>query len=140
MKRLPPRSTRTDTPFPYTTLFRSHRFDTGGDDDVVRAGRDPLRREVHGLLAGTTLALDGRRRHVNRITGGERRHAAGRVRLFADLADATDDAVIDFARIKAVARPQREKQMREDLAGVKNGDSPTVPATCPWRCRSRGRR
>src|SRR3546814_6054388 len=101
MIRRPPRSTRTDTLFPYTTLFRSrvladarrahrnpaHRFDTGGDDDVVRAGRDPLRREVHGLLAGTTLALDGRRRHVNRIAGGERRHAARRVRLFADLAD-----------------------------------------------------
>src|SRR3546814_4078578 len=28
MIRLPPRSTRTDTRFPYTTLFRSHR---GGD-------------------------------------------------------------------------------------------------------------
>src|SRR3546814_10055958 len=26
MIRLPPRSTRTDTLFPYTTLFRSHRF------------------------------------------------------------------------------------------------------------------
>src|SRR3546814_3495769 len=25
MKRRPPRSTRTDTLFPYTTLFRSHR-------------------------------------------------------------------------------------------------------------------
>src|SRR3546814_4738944 len=25
MRRLPPRSTRTDTLFPYTTLFRSHR-------------------------------------------------------------------------------------------------------------------
>src|SRR3546814_8613202 len=25
MIRRPPRSTRTDTPFPYTTLFRSHR-------------------------------------------------------------------------------------------------------------------
>src|SRR3546814_15757311 len=27
MLRLPPRSTRTDTPFPYTTLFRSLLFD-----------------------------------------------------------------------------------------------------------------
>src|SRR3546814_13472231 len=27
MKRLPPRSTRTDTRFPYTTLFRSHAED-----------------------------------------------------------------------------------------------------------------
>src|SRR3546814_147668 len=28
MIRRPPRSTRTDTPFPYTTLFRSHSADT----------------------------------------------------------------------------------------------------------------
>src|SRR3546814_16400252 len=28
MIRLPPRSTRTDTLFPYTTLFRSHRANT----------------------------------------------------------------------------------------------------------------
>src|SRR3546814_5183124 len=30
MKHRPPRATRTDTPFPDTTLFRSHRDDTGG--------------------------------------------------------------------------------------------------------------
>src|SRR3546814_15149620 len=32
MIRRPPRSTRTDTLFPYTTLFRSGRADGGGDD------------------------------------------------------------------------------------------------------------
>src|SRR3546814_8428972 len=31
MRRRPPRSTRTDTLFPYTTLFRSPRGDGGGD-------------------------------------------------------------------------------------------------------------
>src|SRR3546814_6125101 len=35
MIRRPPRSTRTDTLFPYTTLFRSH-FDRLEDRDVVR--------------------------------------------------------------------------------------------------------
>src|SRR3546814_14678638 len=37
MIRRPPRSTRTDTLFPYTTLFRSphHRFFAGGLQDVV---------------------------------------------------------------------------------------------------------
>src|SRR3546814_10979815 len=30
MLRRPPRSTRTDTLFPYTTLFRSAQFDAGG--------------------------------------------------------------------------------------------------------------
>src|SRR3546814_4833374 len=34
MIRRPPRSTRTDTLFPYTTLFRSH----GGTHDPVRKG------------------------------------------------------------------------------------------------------
>src|SRR3546814_17208028 len=46
MIRRPPRSTRTDTLFPYTTLFRSH------DLRVVRqAGRESLggrRRRGHG--------------------------------------------------------------------------------------------
>src|SRR3546814_8487746 len=52
MIRRPPRSTRTDTLFPYTTLFRSHpdirisldtgtalaRFDDGGPDLALRHG------------------------------------------------------------------------------------------------------
>src|SRR3546814_12650836 len=36
MIRRPPRSTRTDTLFPYTTLFRSHLG--GGDGDTHAAG------------------------------------------------------------------------------------------------------
>src|SRR3546814_20071819 len=35
MIRRPPRSTRTDTLFPYTTLFRSQAGATGADDDHV---------------------------------------------------------------------------------------------------------
>src|SRR3546814_5210376 len=52
MIRLPPRSTRTDTLFPYTTLFRSVRGDgvvadgaNGAVDPPHRAGRE-LRAEV----------------------------------------------------------------------------------------------
>src|SRR3546814_9804442 len=45
MIRLPPRSTRTDTLFPYTTLFRSHRR-------RVRAGL--CRHDRSGLLPGDT--------------------------------------------------------------------------------------
>src|SRR3546814_13903776 len=44
MIRRPPRSTRTDTLFPYTTLFRSaHRLGTArGEDQVVRmVGKRP---------------------------------------------------------------------------------------------------
>src|SRR3546814_6094213 len=38
MIRRPPRSTRTDTLFPYTTLFRSGRYD-GRDGEAVRRTR-----------------------------------------------------------------------------------------------------
>src|SRR3546814_69620 len=40
MIRRPPRSTRTDTLFPYTTLFRSHR---GAREAPQMAVRDPVR-------------------------------------------------------------------------------------------------
>src|SRR3546814_10962092 len=41
MNRLPPRSTRTDTLFPYTTLFRA---DVDGDAHVARPARRVLAR------------------------------------------------------------------------------------------------
>src|SRR3546814_7130067 len=42
MIRRPPRSTRTDTLFPYTTLFRSHHFAArpGADQDREQTGKD----------------------------------------------------------------------------------------------------
>src|SRR3546814_20375561 len=36
--RRPPRSTRTDTLFPYTTLFRSAQQRVGGQADIVEEG------------------------------------------------------------------------------------------------------
>src|SRR3546814_1659883 len=59
MIRRPPRSTRTDTLLPYTTLFLSPDayFDMLGadrrDDAVARCDR-PRRRRVHDLPAGQT--------------------------------------------------------------------------------------
>src|SRR3546814_3879470 len=60
MIRRPPRSTRTDTLFPYTTLFRSHRHvDRAHGEDLLRGRarrrwRDPdrgLRLRTGGKLA-----------------------------------------------------------------------------------------
>src|SRR3546814_16987626 len=47
MIRRPPRSTRTDTLFPYTTLFRSQRAD-GGCRQAPAADPRPLRRGARG--------------------------------------------------------------------------------------------
>src|SRR3546814_15164244 len=44
MIRRPPRSTRTDTLFPYTTLFRS--VDAVGGEDLAAVGTDRARHEL----------------------------------------------------------------------------------------------
>src|SRR3546814_6115038 len=75
MTRRPPRSTRTDTLFPYTTLFRSNRQPDrllGGpthapDRHPARAGRHP--RADPALLPGREPDPDQHR--------GTGRHAAG---------------------------------------------------------------
>src|SRR3546814_18952622 len=71
MIRLPPRSTRTDTLFPYTTLFRSRarrrHLREGGSEDALHhrlravgpGGHDPARTPRQPRLAGRRLA--GRR-------------------------------------------------------------------------------
>src|SRR3546814_14580437 len=47
MRRRPPRSTRTDTLFPYTTLFRSHRGLAGrGTQVCVEGGCEPIEQGV----------------------------------------------------------------------------------------------
>src|SRR3546814_18536173 len=69
MIRRPPRSTRTDTLFPYTTLFRSHR----GPDILVAAARvqqgvvayeiacaNAQIERIFGIDAGDTVAADAR--------------------------------------------------------------------------------
>src|SRR3546814_20162418 len=53
MIRRPPRSTRTDTLFPYTTLFRSH----------IGRPRDGTLIEDVAALVGEVVAAAGRHRH-----------------------------------------------------------------------------
>src|SRR3546814_10826150 len=48
MIRRPPRSTRTDTLFPYTTLFRSDAGQQPGHDVADDAAARALRRQVRG--------------------------------------------------------------------------------------------
>src|SRR3546814_3250557 len=77
MIRRPPRSTRTDTLFPYTTLFRSeidqHRapLELVGAVVLIGRGTEHCQRKSWGRLA------DQRTRHFARIAlqaGGEQHH------------------------------------------------------------------
>src|SRR6056297_1947224 len=86
MIRRPPRSTRTDTLFPYTTLFRSRRprpRRAGGPvERRLRRARPAVARPVHlappddGFRAGLPLARPLPRRHRHRPPGRPRGGAA----------------------------------------------------------------
>src|SRR3546814_9307142 len=54
MIRHPPRFTRTDTLFPYTTLFRSCLFLHGLSDADCDPGRRPVWRYPYRILAATS--------------------------------------------------------------------------------------
>src|SRR3546814_13955472 len=64
MIRRPPRSTRTDTLFPYTTLFRS-------DEGVAGAERDGAGRHVNRLHGRAAEAVDGGAGDRDRQVGQE---------------------------------------------------------------------
>src|SRR3546814_19885426 len=81
MIRRPPRSTRTDTLFPYTTLFRSVQ----GDRERVERARE----EDEPVLGGELLELVGGGLEGRAGDGGDRRRhvlgpALGRVEASAD--------------------------------------------------------
>src|SRR3546814_20331283 len=66
MSRRPPRSTRTDTLFPYTTLFRSHRQQARRGDarpvppcrDHRDARREGIERPVHPDMTAQPAAIE----------------------------------------------------------------------------------
>src|SRR3546814_14416443 len=93
MIRRPPRSTRTDTLFPYTTLFRSRlgcrcrrRFGIGGGL-LARAGRQqrqqPEGQEGEALVHGRISSCGGNEREGGLRLGA--RAALHRDQLFGDL-------------------------------------------------------
>src|SRR3546814_5587569 len=57
MIRRPPRSTRTDTLFPYTTLFRSHRLGVALVEVVAVALHRALQGVDHRPVEGMALAV-----------------------------------------------------------------------------------
>src|SRR3546814_16117104 len=68
MIRRPPRSTRTDTLFPYTTLFRSHWRDDPEHHarSLARLELDAQRLHPRRRPAGPGLGLRTGRRHLSR--------------------------------------------------------------------------
>src|SRR3546814_4377673 len=97
MLRRPPRSTRTDTLFPYTTLFRSHFVQVVGVGEFFRGaagadvpGRDGV--DAHAVLGPFDGEVAGHL--VHRGLG----HAVGRAAAHVGLAGNAAD--VDHARYR----------------------------------------
>src|SRR3546814_16403167 len=76
MIRRPPRSTRTDTLFPYTTRFRTNRH---WDDLADKLGADDFYREDHQMIYRAIAELASGRRPCDFITLSEHLKARGQL-------------------------------------------------------------
>src|SRR3546814_18050852 len=75
MIRRPPRSTRTDTLFPYTTLFRSHGTRQGVARDVMNVGEVGAGRPARGRAVAAHVACAVPAAGAYRAGSVDRRHA-----------------------------------------------------------------
>src|SRR3546814_16890617 len=110
MIRRPPRSTRTDTLFPYTTLFRSvDHIGTGADGDhvVVIAGTTD-QRIATGVTYQRIVSIHAAKRIVGRVA---RKVVAQGIAGTADRLIAGEEQVLDVGR-------QRIRRGRLDLVGA----------------------
>src|SRR3546814_12303271 len=91
MIRLPPRSTRTDTLFPYTTLFRSGVFSVcpdrrfarseGMDMDLVKKRKEELGLTNKDIAAALKIDVSA----VSKLLSGKRQLKANEAQILADL-------------------------------------------------------
>src|SRR3546814_15065710 len=107
MIRRPPRSTRTDTLFPYTTLFRSVRRFTRRHPGApaLRAGYVDLRAALVGIGLRNQLG----HRHVDegRVGGGRRAVGEGELEHFCQQVKMIGPAKSPAADVKASSDERR---------------------------------
>src|SRR3546814_5955206 len=116
MIRLPPRSTRTDTLFPYTTLFRS-RAPQVGDEQTVGRPEDPVQ-DVRGHVGERGEGVDA----VEEADLG-----------LVDVADARRDALVEerITQLGAGRGPRSPGDGGVDV-GIEGGEVGTEGSEGQW--------
>src|SRR3546814_3854333 len=101
MIRRPPRSTRTDTLFPYTTLFRSQGL---AEIPSLAFGATEATKPSLDVLVFDPLSRDGQAQTV-----AQPRYRADNSRAFAVLIDGRDEAAINLDPIKGQGTQMRKR-------------------------------
>ena len=101
----------------------AHALHAGRHDQVLGARQHPLRGEVHGLLRGSALPVDGHPGHVFRQPGGQPRGPGDVDGLRADLGHAAHDHVLDRRRVSSGACDELAQHMRGQVSRVHCGQA-----------------
>src|SRR3546814_15268559 len=104
MIRRPPRSTRTDTLFPYTTLFRSQGL---AAIPSLAFGATEATKPSLDVLVFDPLSRDGQAQTV-----AQPRYRADDSRAFAVLIDGRDEAATNLDPLKGPGPPMRNRANR----------------------------
>src|SRR3546814_14659875 len=123
MRRRPPRSTRSDTLFPYTTLFRSdHRLHVGDVEPIARRGRT-IDIDVDIAAAGQPFGEGG----------GDPRHAVGDLfDLPRDLVQRTEVGARHLDPDRALDPGSEHVEPVADRKSVVEGKSGYSPCRSRW--------
>src|SRR3546814_2895018 len=117
MIRRPPRSTRTDTLFPYTTLFRS-AVDRVGEQAQYRGDR------VHDAVAVADVEIvrfELQRRDRRRLVGDRNIPVGGALRLKVGVAASAVENRVAGDRPCATKRGSRQEDRLIDLVALVEG-------------------
>ena len=101
----------------------AHVLYAAGHHQVLQPGHDAHRREAHGLLPRTALAVDGRTRDRLRQTGGQPRSACDVARLGAEGVHAPEDHVLDGHGVHVVARQDLLDHVCPHVGGMHLGQA-----------------
>src|SRR3546814_6768106 len=112
----PPRSTRTDTPFPYTTLFRS-------PDCIIATGRSDYPNQVNNVLCFPYIfrgALDVGATEINEAMKLACVRAIARLAQMesSDLGSAYGGEVTSFGADYIIPRPFRSEEHTSELQSL----------------------
>ena len=96
----------------------AHGLHAAADADVDGVGGDEAGDQMVGLLGRTALAVHGRGRHLEGITGGEPRVARDVGPLLPRLGDTAADDLLDLTRLDSGPLHHLDLGRRQQLGGV----------------------